>query len=276
MNEQAAGLCATQVPALPRLAAPLVLLTGGKGGVGKTTIAANLSVHLARAGVRVLLVDLDLGLANLNVLLRLSPTLTLEDWLEGRKDIAACVVPGPGGVAVLPAGSGTADMARGDASRRARLFDGLAELSADYDLVIGDAAAGIGPDVLAFGCAADRVLAVTTPEPPALTDAYGVVKALATRSGELGVDVPTPDLVVNLARGAEEASEVARKLGAVCERFLSRSPRLAGWLPRGAEVLRSVTGQRPFVLAEPRSLAAQCAGQLADRLWRSFPGGSRR
>ena len=156
MNAQARGLGTAQ-PELPRLPVPFVLVTGGKGGVGKSVLAANLGVDLCRAGTRVLLVDLDLGLANLGVLLRLVARHDVEDFLSGERALADCVLRGPAGVAVLPAGSGSADMGRPDAARRRRLFAGLAEVARDYDLVIGDAAAGIGTDGLAFACAADHV-----------------------------------------------------------------------------------------------------------------------
>ena len=124
--------------------APFVLVTGGKGGVGKSTLTADLGVHLAAQGLRVLLVDLDLGLANLDVLLGLGAGRNVEDALEGRCEFEDCVVAGPEGVHVLPAGSGTADMGRPDGDRRARLLEAIGRLSARYDLVIGDSAAGIG------------------------------------------------------------------------------------------------------------------------------------
>ena len=135
---------------------PFVLVTGGKGGVGKTTVAANLGVEMSGAGKRVLIVDLDLGLANLNVLLGLDAPLTIEDALTGAAEPADCVIPGPGGVHVLPAGSGTERMGRLTEDHRERLVELIAEVASDYDVVIGDSSAGIGPDVMAFASIADR------------------------------------------------------------------------------------------------------------------------
>ena len=157
---------------------PFVLVTGGKGGVGKTTVAANLGVEMAGAGKRVLIVDLDLGLANLNVLLGLDAPRTIEDALSGIAEAADCVVEGPGGVHVLAASSGTERMGRLTEDHRERIVELIAQVAADYDVVIGDSAAGIGPDVMDFASIADRVLVVTTPELAALTDAYGLIKAL--------------------------------------------------------------------------------------------------
>lgn len=251
-----------------RRVAPLVLVTGGKGGVGKSTIAANLGVSLAARGRRVLLVDLDLGLANLDVLLRLQPAHTVEDALAGECELKDCVVRGPGGVSVLPAGSGSLAMGHPDAERRAALLDGLRELSVDYDLVLGDSAAGIGHDVLGFAAHADRVLLVTTPEPAAMTDAYGLVKALDGWGREQRTELATPELVINQAAGLEEAERTGERLRSVCERFLCRSPRVAGWLPRAPEVARAAQMQRLFALEGRDGLAQRCLNRIAERLER--------
>jgi flagellar biosynthesis protein FlhG len=248
---------------------PFVLVTGGKGGVGKTAAAANLGIHMAREGARVLLVDLDLGLANLNVMLRLVPTRTVEHALAGDCSLAECIMTGPEGVHVLPAGSGSAAMGRQDADRHERLLGEVAELASDYDVIVGDSAAGIGPDVLAAATRADLVLVVTTPDPTALTDAYGLVKALDTYSLERDVEVPTPELFVNLVSGVDEAESTAAKLRTVCEQFLARSPRMAGWLPRSAAVQRACLEQRS--LSGRNSLEQHCLRRLSRRVERLFP-----
>ncbi|MCE9593752.1 MAG: AAA family ATPase [Planctomycetes bacterium] len=254
-----------------RLRAPFLLVTGGKGGVGKTTIAVNLALELARAGEKPLLVDLDLGLANVDVLMGLATPRTLEDALAGACDFADCVVAAPRGLYVLPASSGVADLAVLDDERRGRLTAGLAELSERFDCVIGDSAAGIGADVLAFAAQADCVLVVTTPDPAALTDAYGMIKALDELARKRGGDVPTPELLVNLCDGVDQAQFVGRKLRAVCERFLSRSPRLAGWLPRSRAVRESVSTQQPFVLGSRAPLENHCLRALAEHVQRLLP-----
>lgn len=256
---------------LVRMQTPFVLVTGGKGGVGKSTVAANLGVQLAREGHRVLLVDLDLGLANLDLLLDVGSGATLEDVVHGGLRLAECVRTGPAGLSVLAGGSGDERMGRLTDDQRHGLLQELRELSADYDIVLGDSSAGIGPDVLRFAAVADRVLVVTTPELPALTDAYGLIKAMDQLSRRDGLDVPTPEVVVNLAVDVEEGTSVANKLRAICERFLSRSPRQAGWLPRSRSVAAGAAHRRPFALAEQRGLEQLCLRQVSGRLQRLIP-----
>lgn len=254
---------------------PFVLFTGGKGGVGKSILAANAAVALASRGHRVLLADLDLGLADLDVLLRLSFEHTIEDALLGRARFADCVVEGPGGVRVLGGSSGTAAMGRLHDDERAKLLAGLFELSRGHDVVIADGAAGIGPEVLETCALADHVLVVTTPEPTALTDAYGLVKALHQASVEHGRDVPTPEIVVNQSRSVEEAEHAAAKLRSVCERFLARSPRTAGWMPASTAVARSAALQQPFALATSDGLATGQLARFVARIERLALGAAR-
>ena len=166
MNGQAQGLAALVEEPLGKLHAPFALVTGGKGGVGKSSLALNLAIALGERGRRVLLVDLDLGLGDLAVMLKLSPPRTLEDFFLGGRPLRDCRAPLGGGVDLLAGGAGSSELARPDGARRTQLFAGLAELAPDYDLILADSAAGIGPSVLAFAARADCVLCVATPIPP--------------------------------------------------------------------------------------------------------------
>ncbi|MEZ5979734.1 MAG: AAA family ATPase [Planctomycetota bacterium] len=257
----------TEQRGLRRLgSAPLVVVTGGKGGVGKSTIAINLARALALAGKRVLLVDLDLGLGNLDVMLGVEPSATIEDFARGAVAVEQCVVAARENLDLLPSSSGTRAMAAPNASRREALRDGLAQLAGAYDVVVADTAAGIGPDVLEFAAAADYVLAVTTLEATAQADAYGLVKALDHLARERGVAFPTPELVVNRASDVGRARKAASHLRAVAERFLGRRPALAGWLPDSNDVLRAGAGRETFVTSAKESLAADQVRALARRV----------
>ena len=255
---------------LSALHAPFVLVTGGKGGVGKTTLAASLAVRLRARGLRTLLCDLDLGLADLHVLLGLEPRYTIEHALAGECTLADCVVSGPGGIDVLVGSNGSAALARLASDTRAYLLDGLAGLSTGYDVVVGDSAAGIGPDVLAFGALARMVLVVTTPDPSAAADAYGLVKARVAERTARGLDLPTPELVLNQVSGAREAELAAARLAQVCQRFLLRSPRLAGWVPRTPRIQEAARRRVPFVEVHGSAGAGsgerECLERLAQRV----------
>ncbi len=244
-----------------RAAPPFVLVTGGKGGVGKTTVAANLGIALGGIGARPLLVDLDFGLANLDVVLGVPGTTTVEQFLDGSLSLEDCLRTTACGTRMLAAGSGSYEMSKPDPARRERLRGELERV--DAGVVIGDSPAGIGDDVLDFAVSADRVLVVTNPDPAAVTDAYGVIKAVDAYANDRKIDVPTPEVFVNLADDAKQARSVATKLATVCERFLARSPRFVGWLPRSRAVLRSVIDQAPFSSGDPGSPAARSLGRLA-------------
>jgi flagellar biosynthesis protein FlhG len=155
---------------------PIVAIASGKGGVGKTVLAVNLAIQLGRCGYRPLLVDLDPGLANADVHLRLHPPLTLRDCLEQTATPEECVIAGPGGMRLLPGGSGVSAMARLTGEAEGAFWRSLAGVFGDCGVVIIDTGAGIGPGPMGAIARADHLILVTTPEPPALTDAYALLK----------------------------------------------------------------------------------------------------
>jgi len=251
-----------------------VAITSGKGGVGKTNIGVNLAVKLAGMGRNVVLMDADLGTANVDVLCGLQTTCNLAHVVAGRRKLSEAIVAGPNGVKIVPGASGLAQMAALGSAERARLIDSFRALEDESDLMLIDTGAGIGPNVLGFLASCDEQLVVTTPEPTAVTDAYAVIKTLAHRIGPQTMDVR---LLVNMVRSEAEAREVFGRIDGVARRFLGVPLRFAGYLTHDPRVTDAVIRRRPFVLEYPGSSAAQCISRLAHRFDRHAsepkPGG---
>ncbi|MEL0046619.1 MAG: MinD/ParA family protein, partial [Deltaproteobacteria bacterium] len=159
----------------------VLCITSGKGGVGKTNISINLSIALASMGRKVFLLDADLGLANIDVLLNLTPMYTLEHVLSGEKSINDIILDGPGDIKILPASSGVVEMTEMDRDQQVHLFRKLGEIEKEIDYLVIDTGAGIAPHTLRFVANSDEVLIVATPEPSSMTDAYSLIKIMVTR-----------------------------------------------------------------------------------------------
>ncbi|MCC7485949.1 MAG: MinD/ParA family protein [Burkholderiales bacterium] len=250
--------------------ARVVAVVSGKGGVGKTLVAANLAGALARAAYRVLVLDADLGLANLDIILNLSPKRTLDEFLAGEGALDNVIVPAPGGFSVLPAGSGLSDHARLPEEARTRLAGALAEIGRRYDFVLIDAGAGIADVVLYAASLADEILLVTTPEPTALADAYATMKVLSMQQHRGALD-----LVVNQVRRAGEGRVIAGQLQQVADRFLKPpvcrrvALRYLGEVPVDAAVGRSIRRRALLVESSPDSGAARALTDIATAFGRT-------
>jgi flagellar biosynthesis protein FlhG len=244
----------------------IVYVTGGKGGVGKTAIATHLCARLAREGARVLFVDLDLGMADGDVLLRHCGGLGLLDALRDGVELSQCVSETAHGFDMITGVAGESEWSALSSERRRWLVEGLRDLAGSYDALVADGSPGIGEDVLEFAAAADRVLLVTTPDPLALADAYGLLKALHQRSEQSSREIPTPEIVVNRAGDLAEAERTAARLRNVAERFLARSPRWAGWVPESRSLARLFRGRGPAADEVGEPCAEDCLTRLARRL----------
>ncbi len=236
----------------------VVAVTGGKGGVGKTNVSVNLGVALCKLGRRVTLLDADLGLANVDVLLGLKPRRNLADVLEGHATLAEVVVPGPSGLRIVPAASGTQAMVQLGPREHAGLISAFSEIAHQMDVLIVDTAAGISDEVISFLLAAQEIVVVVCNEPTSITDAYALIKVLNSQYGVKRVRV-----LANMVRSQQEGKSVFAKLVTVTERFLEVTLEYAGWIPFDEHVRRAVQRQRSVVDAYPSSKASQSFMELA-------------
>ncbi|MBB4124742.1 flagellar biosynthesis protein FlhG [Xanthomonas translucens] len=238
-----------------------IAVTGGKGGVGKTNISVNLSMALADMGKRTLLLDADLGLANVDVLLGLTPKFTLADLVAGRCTLEEVLVDMPNGLMVVPAASGRRHMAELPPAQHVGLVNVFSELKRELDVMIIDTAAGITDSVLTFCQAAQDAVVVVCDEPASITDAYALIKVL---SRERGVD--RVQIVANMVRDLNEGRLLYDKLSRVCEKFLGDvSLNYLGCVPQDDWLRLAVQRQQPVVKAYPSSPAAQAIAEIARR-----------
>ena len=239
-----------------------VAVLSGKGGVGKSNLALALTCALADGGNRVVLLDADLGMANIDLLCGVGGRFNLSHVVEGSRRLDEVVVPLEENVEILPGGSGLKDLADLDDTELSGVIDSLGLLEDRADIVILDTGAGIHKGVLAFALAADTTILVTTPEPTSVRDAYGVLKSLEGASPE-GKELL---LVVNMAGSGGEAREVAGRILTASHQFLGRSPVYLGHVLRDDAVGRAVRLRRPFYRLFPSAPAGLCVRRLADDL----------
>lgn len=238
-----------------------IAITSGKGGVGKTSVAVNLGLLLAGEGHRVALLDGDMGLANVDVLLGLTPKFTLRHVVEGRKTLNEIMLRGPNGLHVIPASRGVEAMAHLTAAERAQLLERLGQLEGLIDILLIDTAAGISPNVLSLILAADETIVVTVPEPTAITDAYAVIKVLSRHRAD-----PCAGILMNMVEGASQAEEMFEQLRRVIRHFLKVEVGFAGHVVRDECVGRAVCEQKPFSVCFPYARASRSLLELARSL----------
>jgi len=251
-----------------RLSPPRVIcVSSGKGGVGKTNIVTNLGHSLAQAGKKVLILDADLNLANVDILLGLTPRYNLHHVFMGEKSLQEVVIQGPAGLLILPASSGIMELA--DLSEHQRLYflTEMEAMSAAIDIMLIDTAAGINNNVIYFNLAAQERIVVLTPEPTSLTDAYALIKVLSGRH-----NVKKFRILVNLARSEKEALLVFKKISMVADRFLdSLSLDYLGHVPYDSKLPQAVRQQRLVSDIFPQAQASRIFAKLSERLCREEP-----
>jgi flagellar biosynthesis protein FlhG len=238
-----------------------IAITSGKGGVGKTQIAANIAVCMAQMGRRVMLLDANLGLAGLDLALGLAPESDLRTVLEGSKRVEEIIQQGPCGVQLVPACFGGHDMADISAQERSRIISDIDRVAEGFDVLIIDTGPGIGSMPVNFACSADEVLLVLTPDPTALRNAYAMAKVLERRGG-----LDKLYLVSNQVDGDLGGSEIYQQLDTIVRQCLTIDLDYLGSVPDDNSVRKCAASGRPFVLERPRSLAARAVRGIAKRL----------
>ena len=265
LNDQAAGLRAMQSKSVthseePTAGSPVrvIAVASGKGGVGKTNVSVNLGISLCQLGNRVLLMDADMGLANVDIMLGLQTKYNLSHVLDGEKTLKEIIVDGPGGLKVIPAASGVRRMAQLNAMENAGIINAFSELSDELDVLIIDTAAGIADSVVSFCRAAQEVVVVVTDEPASITDAYALIKVLSR-----DYQVSRIRLLANMSRSEHHGRQLFNKLSRVCEQFLDVTIDYLGTIPFDHDLRDAVQKQNPVTISYPNSAAAKAFKEMA-------------
>lgn len=255
-------------PPVPARTVPVIAVTSGKGGVGKTSLSVNLAIVLSKIGRRVSLLDADLGLANADLLCGMNPTNRLDAAIDpGRTDgqatrpLSHIAVDAPGGFKLVPGSAGLARMANLSQPQRAALLAGLVDLESFSDVVLVDTGAGLSDQVTAFVAAADLALVVVSPDPTSIADAYAMIKCVAR-----GPNPPRFAIVVNMAEHEDEGFEVHGRMSATCRKFLGFNVPLFGVVRRDAAAQDAVRARVPLAIGTPRARASRDIERVANRV----------
>ncbi|HEX7928677.1 MAG TPA: MinD/ParA family protein [bacterium] len=242
----------------------VIAVTSGKGGVGKTNVVLNLCLALSRLQRRVFLLDADLGLANVDVLLGMSPRYTLEHVLNGQRDIMDIVLEGPAGFKILPSGSGISELSEMSYEQQMRLFRELSRIEDDVDYLFIDTGAGISSNVLRFNASANEVIVIANPEPTSITDAYALMKLLSIK-----YHIREFGLIANSVISEEDGQAVYDRLNRVCGQFLNVNLNFLGMIPLDKHMRQAVRQQQALLQAVPPSPAARSITRIAAALDRT-------
>ena len=239
----------------------VIAVTGGKGGIGKSNISVNLSLALAELRRRVVLLDADLGLANIDVLLGIKAEKTIADVMSGECELNDILVRGPGGIRIVPAASGVQQMSSLNAQQHGAMIQAFSALSEQLDVLVIDTAAGISDTVVSFVRAAQEVVVVVCDEPSSITDAYALIKLLNKEYGLVRFRV-----IANMVANNKEGHQLFIKLSGVCERFLDVTMQYLGAVPMDENVRKAVKKQKAVLEFSPRCKASLAFKQLASTI----------
>jgi flagellar biosynthesis protein FlhG len=240
----------------------IITVASGKGGVGKTNLSTNLAIAYAALGKRVVLMDADLGLANVNVILGIIPKYNLYHLIRKQKTMEDIIMDTNFGIQIVAGASGFAKIANLEEEDRKDFVRELSALSV-ADIIIIDTSAGVSNNVLSFVAAADEVIIVTTPEPTAITDAYGIIKIIATEIDNLNLGLK---LVVNRVKSVVEGKKVAERVITIAGQFLNLRVDYLGYVYEDPAVQNAVLRQKPFLITDPKGKASICVKHIVSRL----------
>ncbi len=239
----------------------VITISSGKGGVGKSNVSLNLALALTEFKQKVILLDADLGLANLDVILGLTPAYNLSHVIDGEKSISEVIIEGPNGLYLIPGGSGMQELANLKEWQLENFLTKLSKMEGKADYLLIDTGAGLSKSVLSFALAADELIVVTTHEPTAITDAYGFIKSLYQQNYQGRMY-----LVVNRVPSPKEAAVVYNKLQIAVNRFLKHNIEFLGFVVEDTKVRQAIQEQQAFLLTYPQSMAAQNIYTIAAKL----------
>lgn len=241
----------------------VITVTSGKGGVGKTNITANLAVQLQRAGKKVVIIDADFGLANIEVVLGIVPRSNLGEVIHGKKVITDIITEGPMNIKFISGGSGVQDLIHLNEHQLSFFIKNLSLLDQMADIILIDTGAGLTDAVLSFSKAADEIILVTTPEPTSVTDAYALIKTLCSQKNNA---TPNIKLLVNRVDDEEEGREIYYKLKQVSKRFLNVEIDDLGYIPYDRALVKSVKLQEPVSISFPKSDVSKAFEIISNRV----------
>ncbi len=256
----------SNVSMLPNKAATVIAVTSGKGGVGKSNITVNLAIALSQLGNKTTVLDMDLGLANIDVLLNLKPKANMTDLIAGRCSIEDIVVQGPAGINIVPGGSGDETLANLGEKGIDRLTSSLKGLCSSSDFLIIDTAAGLSQNTVSFTYLADLIVVVSTPEPTAMLDAYAMVKTIHKNAPNSKLN-----LLFNMARSDVDARIAINKFTTVAKGFLDFSAQNAEYLLYDTAIGDAVRKRRPFIIGSPDIQASKAIQAFAKKLVKAKP-----
>jgi flagellar biosynthesis protein FlhG len=251
-NENSSGNTKTRV----------IAVSSGKGGVGKTNMSINIAIAYAQLGKKVLVMDADLGLANVNVAMGIIPKYNLYHLIRQKKKMKDIIINTDFGIQIVAGASGFSKIANLSDDEREHFIEEISRMDA-VDIIIIDTSAGVSSNVLDFIAAADDAVIVTTPEPTAITDAYGIIKIIATEIDNMNLGIK---LIVNRVKSVTEGKKVSERVINIASQFLNLKVDYLGYVYDDPQVSQAILKQKPFIIVDPDSKASICIKHIVSRL----------